>query len=322
MRLRHWLTPDGACAVLSPRQYRAVTVVLLLSVAAFDVVSELPFGFLYLVPIVFTFWGHDRWLPAATAGVASVLMLLGMFTAPKEGIDFKLTMRLGGATIFLGAGWVITNLRRLLAEAREREGVLRTIFDSEPACVKVLGRGYVLLDMNNAGLAMIEAEGIEPLRGHCVLPLVVKEQRHDFEKMCERAFDGEPGMLQFEMVGLKGRRLWVETRMAPLRNAAGHVTAILAVTADVTERRRADEQLRDSEQRLTQAATIAGLGFFEHDHATNAIFWSPGARAILAMDPYQTITHDLVVSMTHPDDRDRALRTVARGRTTLAATDP
>ena len=50
-------------------------------------------------------------------------------------------MRLGGAAIFLAAGWVVTNLRRLLAEAKEREAVLRAIFDSEPACVKVLGPG-------------------------------------------------------------------------------------------------------------------------------------------------------------------------------------
>ena len=75
----------------------------------------------------------------------------------------------------------------------------------------------------------------------------------------------------------------METRIAPLRNAAGQVTAILAVTSDITERRRADEQLRDSEQRLTQAAAIAGLGFFEHDHTNGELFWSPGARAVFTV---------------------------------------
>ena len=185
MRQQDWLTPDGACAVLTRGQFRAAVAVLLLSVAAFDVVSELPVGLLYMVPISFTFWARDRWLPAATARVAAVLLLLGLATAGKEGIDFKATMRVGGAAIFLAAGWVVTNLRRLLAEAREREAVLRTTFDSEPACVKVLGPGCVLLDMNQAGLAMIDAEDIEPLRGHCVLPLVVEKQRADFEE-CAR----------------------------------------------------------------------------------------------------------------------------------------
>jgi two-component system sensor histidine kinase UhpB len=312
MRQHDWLTPDGACAVLTPPQFRAAIAVWLLSVASFDVLSELPVGFFYWVPISFTFWAQDRWMPAATARVASVLLLLGLATTPMQGLEFMLPMRLGGAAIFLAAGWVITNLRRLLAEAKEREVVLRTIFDSEPACVKVLGPGCVLLDMNRAGLAMIDAEDLEPIRGHCVLPLIVEKQRADFEKVCERAFEGDTGTLQFEIVGLKGRRLWMETRIAPLGNSAGQVTAILAVTSDISERRRADEQLRDSEQRLTQAAGIAGLGFFEHDHANGEIFWSTGARAIFTAGGTETLTHDRVVGMTHPDDLERAVETIAR----------
>src|SRR5687767_10853343 len=193
MRSERWLTSDGAPALVTPRRHRAATAVSLLAVAALDVVSPMPVGLLYFVPISFTFWAQDPWLPAATARVAAALLLLGVATAPMQGIDFMFTMRLGGAATFLAAGWVITNLRRLLAEAREREGVLRTIFDSEPACVKVLGPGCVLLDMNRSGLAMIDAEDLEMLRGHSVLPLVVEKQRAEFAQMCEAAFQGEPG---------------------------------------------------------------------------------------------------------------------------------
>ena len=312
MRSRDWVTPDGACARMTPRQYRALVAVLLLAVAAFDVVSPLPVGLLYFVPIALTFWAHDRWMARATGSAAAVLLLFGTFTEPMAAVDFLVTMRLGGAAIFFAAGSMVASLRRLVAEAKEREAVLRTIVDSEPACVSVLGPGCVVVDMNRSGLSMLDAEDLEALRGQCVLPLVVERHRVEFEQLCEAAFRGEPGMLQYEAVGLRGRRLWMETRIAPLRNAAGHVSAILGVTSDITERRNADEQLRDSEQRLSQAATIAGLGFFEHDHTTDAVFWSQGARAILAMDPQQTITHQLMVSMTHPDDRDRALATVAR----------
>ena len=159
-----------------------------------------------------------------------MLLLLGIATAPMQGIEFMLIIRLGGATIFVAAGWVMTNLRRLLAEGKEREGVLRTIFDSEPACVKVLGPGCVLMDMNRSGLAMLDADDLDALRGQCLLPLVVEKQRPAFAQMCEAAFQGEPGGLQYQIVGLKGRRLWMETRIAPLRSSAGQVTAILGVT--------------------------------------------------------------------------------------------
>jgi two-component system, NarL family, sensor histidine kinase UhpB len=309
MHSHRWVASDGSCALLTRGQYRLVTATSLLAIAAFDVASLQPVGLLYLVPIVFTFWAHDRWLPNATARTTAVLFPLGLLTTPTtptQGFDFLLTMRLGNVALLLAAGWVVTNLRRLPAEASEREAVLRTIFDSDPACVKVLGPGCILLDMNRAGLAMIDADSLAAVRGKSVLPVVVEKYRAEFERLCGAAFRGESGMLQFEIVGLRGRRLWMETHMAPLRNSVGNVTAILGVTSDVTERRRSEEQLRDSEQRLIQATAIAGLGFFEHDHATDSIYWSPGARAIFDVGPHLVISRAMANTMMHPDDRARA----------------
>ena len=41
------------------------------------------------------------------------------------------------------------------------ESRFRTIFDSEPECVKLVGPDCTLIDMNPAGLRMIGAESIE-----------------------------------------------------------------------------------------------------------------------------------------------------------------
>jgi hypothetical protein len=46
---------------------------------------------------------------------------------------------------------------------------------------------------------MIGADSLEALRGRCVLPLVVERDRADFEAICQAAFRGEPGWLQFEL---------------------------------------------------------------------------------------------------------------------------
>ena len=56
MRSKDWVTPDGACALLTPRQYTAMIAVSLVAVLAFDVVSPLPVGLLYFFPIALTFW--------------------------------------------------------------------------------------------------------------------------------------------------------------------------------------------------------------------------------------------------------------------------
>ena len=197
MRSQYWLTPECACDLLTPRQYRAVIALSLLALPRSTSSAACRSAFSTFSRSASRSGPQDRWLPAATARIAAVLLLLGMATAPMQGIEFMLTMRLGGAAIFLAAGWVMTNLRRLLAEGKEREGVLRTIFDSEPACVKVLGPGCVVLDMNRSGLAMLDADDLDALRGQCLLPLVVEKQRPAFAQMCEAAFQGEPGGLQY-----------------------------------------------------------------------------------------------------------------------------
>ena len=53
----------------------------------------------------------------------------------------------------------------------------RTIFESEPECVKLLDREGNLLDMNSAGLNLIEADSLDQVRGQCIYSVVAEEHR-------------------------------------------------------------------------------------------------------------------------------------------------
>jgi PAS domain S-box-containing protein len=140
-------------------------------------------------------------------------------------------------------------LRRQAGELAERERLLRTVFDSEPECVKLLGSDGALRMMNRAGLAMIGADSFEQVAGQCVLPLIATEHRALFEALIEGVFRGESETVEYEIVGLKGTRRWLETHAAPMRDETGMITAALGISRDVTERRRAAEELRASEAR-------------------------------------------------------------------------
>ncbi|GLH74045.1 hypothetical protein GETHLI_25470 [Geothrix limicola] len=137
---------------------------------------------------------------------------------------------------------------RVQAERRVRasESRLRSILESEPECVKVVSREGRLLDMNAAGLAMVEAERLDQVQGQPLLDLVVPEHREAFLAISNKALRGEPATGEFEMVGLKGARRWMDTHAAPLRDENGQITSYLAVTRDITERKRADEALREA----------------------------------------------------------------------------
>ncbi len=129
-------------------------------------------------------------------------------------------------------------------ELRDSKKLFQTIIDSEPECVKLLNRDGSLIMMNRAGLDMIEAGSLEEVKGKSVCPLIDAPHRDLFMQMTERVFRGETGTITFEMTGLHGRKLWLETHAVPLRNDKDEIIALLGITRDVTERKQAEEVLK------------------------------------------------------------------------------
>ena len=148
----------------------------------------------------------------------------------------------------------ISERREAEEKLAEREARLRAIYDSEPECVKLLAADGALLEMNHAGLAMIEADSMAQVAGRCIYPLIQPRYRDDFRRLTENVFRGEGGRMEFEITGLKGAHRWLETNAAPLRNNQGQVVAALGITRDVTERKLAEQALSQSREQLRSLA--------------------------------------------------------------------
>jgi PAS domain S-box-containing protein len=141
---------------------------------------------------------------------------------------------------------------RRLSESRlaESESRLRAIIEAEPECIKIVDAAGRLQQMNPAGLAMIEADGFAQVAGHAVEDLVAPECRADFARMHARVIDGAPQVLEFEALGLKGGRRWLETHAVPMC-LAGEVVH-LAVTRDISQRKRSEAELEGYRQHLEE----------------------------------------------------------------------
>ena len=148
----------------------------------------------------------------------------------------------GRITHFVSTGKDISERIHAEESVRASEEHLRTIIDTEPECIKLLTADGRLIDMNAAGLAMIEADGLDQVVGKSMTRLLLPEHRDAFIALNQAVFRGEKGMLIFEIEGLKGTRRWLETHAVPMITRTGE-TVLLGITRDITDRKTVEERL-------------------------------------------------------------------------------
>ena len=132
---------------------------------------------------------------------------------------------------------------------KESEQYLKTILESEPECIKIVDKNGYLLDMNPAGLQMIEADNVEMVKGKSIINIIDEQYRTAFNKLNNNVFKGNSGKLEFEITGLKGTKRWLETHAAPFKNTNGEITALLGVTRDITNKKKSEIDLKESEEK-------------------------------------------------------------------------
>ncbi len=161
----------------------------------------------------------------------------------------------------------VNKRRETEAALRSNEQRLRTIIETEPECVKIIGRRGDLLEMNAAGLAMLETGSLDEARQRPLLDFVAPEYRAAFRDLFNRVMSGELGTLEFEIIGIKGTRRWLKTHAAPLRDPSGKVTMLLGVTSDITEHKRAEVERENARQLLQDSldSVSDGVALFDKD---------------------------------------------------------
>jgi diguanylate cyclase (GGDEF)-like protein/PAS domain S-box-containing protein len=158
---------------------------------------------------------------------------------------------------------------------------------------------------------------------HAACELVGRPPEDVIGRMPAELFDPvtvERWMAQNAEVLRTGRPLDVEdgwddrthlTHKTPVFDAEGRPVAVIGLSTDITERKRAEEALRRSRERLADAQQIAGVGSFHWDPVGRAVEWSDELRRILAFTDGSEPVGPETLELVHPDDRP-ALEAAAR----------
>ena len=193
------------------------------------------------------------------------------------------------------------------ARAREQLAELAFIYDTAPVGLCVLARDLRVLRINGR-LAEINGRSAAEHLGRTMRE-IVPDLADQGEALAQRIFDtGEPA-LNLEFTGETPAqpgviRTWIE-HWVPQRDTEGQIDRINVVVEEITERKRFEQSLAESEARLRLSHEAAGLGAWDWNRVTGAWHWTPHQYRLLGLDPANAgpPCFDLWLSAVHPDDR-------------------
>lgn len=199
--------------------------------------------------------------------------------------------------------------RKLFKEVEFNYQKFQHMVELQPECFKQVGKDGELIYMNSAGLAMIEADSLQQVKGLCIYDLITEEHREKFKTLNQRVFSGETVALEFEIVGLKGSRRWMETHARPVADSTGFVFEHLAVTRDITERKKTERALKEREQQYS--ALINDIDAIVWEISLPDLlftFVSEQAKKMLGYPLDDWYHENFWLDHVHPDDREYAYR--------------
>ncbi len=152
----------------------------------------------------------------------------------------------GKPLCIMGSMMNVNDLKKVEQQLEANKKHLQAILDNAPQCIKILNEQGELLEMNKRGIEIIEASNIEEIKALPLLNIIKQEYRESFKNLIDAVFQNKPGQLQFQIITLKGNIIWLESHAVPILDKQGKVVTLLAVTNDITDRKKQEVELQES----------------------------------------------------------------------------
>lgn len=202
----------------------------------------------------------------------------------------------------------ITARKRAEERLEESEIYAQGILQTTPECIKIVDHEGRIRQMNATGCAMVGAKSPDEVIGQLVFDFVCPEFREAYRKYHQSVIDGGKATIECDILGPDGSRLSVESSAVPIDIAGQRMH--LAVTRDITERRRASKALRESEERYRLAILATNDLLWDLNVNTGQVSWSERYGEIFERPADTNNSLQWWIDHLHPDDRDRVSKSI------------
>ncbi|OQW95515.1 MAG: hypothetical protein BWK79_02195, partial [Beggiatoa sp. IS2] len=211
---------------------------------------------------------------------------------------------------FSDGGQVITVLsvahditaRKLAEDAlQQQKDELQMILDSVPALIFYKDLHNRIIRANKAWFQTMKLT--ETVLGESLVDLIPETQAEQFyESDQEVIASGQPKKNFLQKVYNKQGVKWYITDKIPNRDKQGNIIGLIVFARDVTEQKRMEIALRDSEEKFRLAMEVTNDGLWDYSLETGELYWNPRMLEIFEYNNQIPPPMDRRVPRVHIDD--------------------
>jgi PAS domain S-box-containing protein len=253
-----------------------------------------------------SYFDEEHLVVGGITGITTILLLgaLEMYLAKRKQVEAKLNE---------------SNERLQIAERKISKSLLmlESIVSTNPDVIFSMDLN-VNLTIWNRTLEVVTGLAAEALKNKPVLELFVEEDRPSVLHSVQKCLEEGEGEVEARLFNAQGGSTLFQFKGVLLKEEDGSVVGITGSGRDITERKRAEEELKTSEKRFQDIADHMQEWIWEVDAEGKYTYASHTVEKILGYTP-EEILQKHFYDIFHPDDRE-SLK--AAGLSAFAAKEP
>jgi PAS domain S-box-containing protein len=197
--------------------------------------------------------------------------------------------------------------RKEAEEARERLAAVVTASTDAIYSITLAG---IITSWNRAAEQLFGYSAGEMI-GQSILCLIPADRHADEDIILASVARGERiENYETRRIGKSGQPIDVSISVSPIRDARGSIIGASKIARDITERKRAEERLRENEERLRFIADRAQVGYWHWEITADRLEWSPLSKQLFGLRADEPMNYARFLAALHPDDREPSNRAV------------
>ncbi len=228
-------------------------------------------------------------------GIERIILAKGKAVFDENGVVYR----------FSGTGQDVTHEVEYKKIQEDKIKFNTKLIESSPDCVKIIDTDGKISYMNENGVSILEGDSKEFFIDRAWETMWGKKESEMVREAVEKASKGQTVNFQAPALTAKGTLKWWDVIVSALPDSDGVVKNLLAVSRDISELKKAEKKLMESEEQLRFALEGGNLGFFDSHPQMDEFNWSDKAKEFFGFAPNAKVNLKEYQKMIHPDDYEK-----------------